>query len=537
MLRVLITSIFFLINLTYLHAQSEGIQFESESTWKQILEKAKADHKYIFIDCYATWCGPCKEMDANVYTQKEVGDVYNREFISVKIQMDSTLADNTIVKSRYVVASMLTHEFNVNAYPTFLFLDPDGKPVHKAIGSRNAIDFIKIANDAKNPEKQYYTILKYFKPGEMDTAKEKDLAFYLENVDKQLAEKLALDYLIRIPKNQLELTDNKILVFDFQDNQQILQIAIDYVKSHKRRDNLGFILSLRKQPKIKSLAIEYIINLDNQNFSMQENLEFVEEFGTDSIVREIAEKFIGQLSGDSLYQPKMITFISTFTKISSDRGFQLFYHNAHKVDSAMKDNYYAEDRVQEVINQTEFTPLFNICKAKGTEPDWKGISESIKKKYNKVYANRVILDGKLDWYKFLVIKKKQEQYWPSLISSQIAEVNEFRYDTLSRSCIDINNICYAFIFLHSNDHQQLQIALDWMKRVVSKNPNDYIDLDTYASLYYKDGKVDKALEIENRALQMAVSQNDKENITLFGSSVKKMNEGEKIWLEKEYLGN
>ena len=46
--------------------QYKGIHFEQGLSWKDILAKAKAEHKYIFVDCYATWCGPCKYMDKNV---------------------------------------------------------------------------------------------------------------------------------------------------------------------------------------------------------------------------------------------------------------------------------------------------------------------------------------------------------------------------------------------------------------------------------------------------------------------------------------
>lgn len=42
------------------HAQDTGIHFEHTLTWQQVQEKAKAENKYIFIDCFTTWCGPCK---------------------------------------------------------------------------------------------------------------------------------------------------------------------------------------------------------------------------------------------------------------------------------------------------------------------------------------------------------------------------------------------------------------------------------------------------------------------------------------------
>ena len=45
---------------------TKGIHFVNGLSWQEVLQKAKAENKYIFVDCYATWCGPCKAMDKEV---------------------------------------------------------------------------------------------------------------------------------------------------------------------------------------------------------------------------------------------------------------------------------------------------------------------------------------------------------------------------------------------------------------------------------------------------------------------------------------
>lgn len=265
--------LYFLVGLpSLLIAQEKGIQFERQTNWQQIIEKAKVEHKYIFIDCFATWCGPCKMMDAEVYPLKEVGDVYNKQFISVKVQMDKTSSDDVETKKWYRVADMLTRNYSINAYPTFLFFDSGGKLVHKVSGGFNAAHFIKLVADAQNPEKQYYSILKKFQPGTLDTAELKGLARSFFSSDKALADKLALDYLTRIPKSQYGLKDNENLMALFQDAPQVLDIAFDFVnKTNKnefaKRDNLDFILRLSRQPKIHDLAVSYIYKLNYDELS------------------------------------------------------------------------------------------------------------------------------------------------------------------------------------------------------------------------------------------------------------------------------
>src|ERR1700761_1251017 len=176
---------------------AQGVHFEQGLSWTQLLKKAKQEHKYIFVDCYATWCGPCKMMDAEVYPNQKVGDYINSHFLSLKLQMDKTKRDDSVTKSWYFQASTFERNYTINAYPSFLFFSPDGHILHKHVGSGAAVDLIRWAKEAQDPEKQYYSILKNFQPGKLDTAELKGLAMSLLYTDKKLAAAIALDYFQR----------------------------------------------------------------------------------------------------------------------------------------------------------------------------------------------------------------------------------------------------------------------------------------------------------------------------------------------------
>ena len=53
-------------------AQNRNINFEQTKEWKKIIKKAKKENKLIFVDCYTSWCGPCKILSRNVFTNDAV---------------------------------------------------------------------------------------------------------------------------------------------------------------------------------------------------------------------------------------------------------------------------------------------------------------------------------------------------------------------------------------------------------------------------------------------------------------------------------
>lgn len=141
-----------------------GIRFEDNSTWEQIKAKARKENKYIFMDCYASWCVPCKFMSQKIFTLPEVGKYMNATFVSVEIQMDKTKKDPEFIQKWYSTASDLGEKYSVNTFPTYLFFSPTGIPVHRLVGSVNeGKEFIEKAAEALNPSTQYYSLINAYK--------------------------------------------------------------------------------------------------------------------------------------------------------------------------------------------------------------------------------------------------------------------------------------------------------------------------------------------------------------------------------------
>jgi thioredoxin-related protein len=155
-----------LIGSVSLQAQPEqaaGIRFEEGLSWSQVQAKAKAENKLIFVDCFATWCAPCKTMDEQVYSDSKVAELVNQRFVSVKVQMDTTKRDSDSVKVWRADAASFAQKYNITAYPSFLFFSADGTALTKAAGAMSSKDFMALTQDATEPQKQYYTQLAHYR--------------------------------------------------------------------------------------------------------------------------------------------------------------------------------------------------------------------------------------------------------------------------------------------------------------------------------------------------------------------------------------
>jgi thioredoxin-related protein len=149
----------FLIIPHLLYAQSETIHWQYKTSWNEIIKSALTEKKDVFIDCFATWCGPCKWMDKNVFNKEDVANFTNSHFISIKLQFDSTETDDTNTIKERLLSKFIFGKYNIKGLPTYLFFNTKGEIIEQKTGEKPDTDFISILNNVYSRKENYYNLI------------------------------------------------------------------------------------------------------------------------------------------------------------------------------------------------------------------------------------------------------------------------------------------------------------------------------------------------------------------------------------------
>lgn len=206
-----------------LDAQNRSIDFEQTKDWKEIVQKAKEQKKMVFVDCYTSWCGPCKMLARDVFTKDEVADYFNEHFICAKFDMEK---DSDGV--------MLRKQFEVKAFPTLVFVDPStGDIVHRMVGGCSPERLIDGAKQASDPDNNLNALTARYRAGERGLDITSKYASALFAAYKRAdAATIATDYLRSIPMSEWNKPGNWALISRYVDDP--LSPVLQYVMAHRK---------------------------------------------------------------------------------------------------------------------------------------------------------------------------------------------------------------------------------------------------------------------------------------------------------------
>jgi len=112
-------------------------------TYDQAVALSKKTPKPIFIDVYTDWCGWCKHMDKNTFSNPKIAAYLNKKFYSVKLNPEK--ADSAHYKGTGMTNGALAGKiFHVSSYPTTVYLEADETLLQPLPGYQAPNDFNRI---------------------------------------------------------------------------------------------------------------------------------------------------------------------------------------------------------------------------------------------------------------------------------------------------------------------------------------------------------------------------------------------------------
>jgi len=130
----------------------------AQNDFEDALKKAASENKRVVVDVYTDWCGWCKKMDAEAYSDTEVRKLLDENFILVKLNAEGK--NKLTYNGRQYTEEELSYFFDVFSFPTTIFLEPDGKLITFSYDSypmKNVPGYVKT--------EEFKKLLIYFRDG------------------------------------------------------------------------------------------------------------------------------------------------------------------------------------------------------------------------------------------------------------------------------------------------------------------------------------------------------------------------------------
>lgn len=106
-----------------------GINFQN-ITFQKALTEARQQHKMVFLNIYAVWCGPCKHLKMTTFQAPQVASLVNKKCISIDVDVEKGEGPT------------LAKKYQIEAHPLVLILNPEGKVIKRILGYRDAGNFM-----------------------------------------------------------------------------------------------------------------------------------------------------------------------------------------------------------------------------------------------------------------------------------------------------------------------------------------------------------------------------------------------------------
>ncbi len=185
-------------------SQVEFIEVETLEQMKAAKKKASDGMLMLFVDVYATWCGPCKMMDSEVYTDPAVADYMNAHYLSVRMDGESDFG------------RIYASEQQLEGYPSMFIFSDNGERVSNIVGFTPAGELVTNLKSVVDGHKKVKTYRAQYQKGTLYAEGFADYITVVRDMGNQEeADRLASEYMDQVMEAKSKLSDNDIWVVAF----------------------------------------------------------------------------------------------------------------------------------------------------------------------------------------------------------------------------------------------------------------------------------------------------------------------------------
>lgn len=183
----------------------DGVAFLKLSL-NDAMAMAKREGKAIYADMSATWCNPCKMMKKTTFSDEDVIEFMNENFINIYFECDTDGEMSEEYRIKYATS----------AFPTHLIIDENGELLHKFVGYKEPMPFLEELRKGVVSEKGLHYYNKRYEQGERSPEFMHEYIVMLANAQEGVrASGLANEYLETLPIEQLATRENFMLIHEF----------------------------------------------------------------------------------------------------------------------------------------------------------------------------------------------------------------------------------------------------------------------------------------------------------------------------------
>jgi len=118
---------------------------DGDLVWRNFtdgIREASASNKKVLVDVYTDWCGWCKRMEKDTYSDEDIKNYLTANYVIVRLNAESDAKE--MLGDAEVTEATLAKAYGVTGYPTMVFLMPDGKFITSVAGYMKPSEFLPV---------------------------------------------------------------------------------------------------------------------------------------------------------------------------------------------------------------------------------------------------------------------------------------------------------------------------------------------------------------------------------------------------------